>query len=125
VLDEGAPPLPAMRSLARRLIGFIETRAQLAANEFEEQAVRFFEVAVWLLAALFLVGVALVMSALAVVLAFWETHRVLAAVLVAALFFGGGALCALAARKLLAQRPRFLAATLGELARDRERVEAP
>lgn len=114
-----------MRSLVRRAVSFVETRAQLAANEFEEQTVRLFEIGVWLLAALLLVGVALVLGSLAVVLAFWETHRVAAALLMAALFFGGGALCALTARRLLAQRPKFLAATLGELARDRERIEAP
>jgi uncharacterized membrane protein YqjE len=114
-----------LRALVRRLVSFVETRAQLAANEFEEQAVRLFEIALWLLAALLLAGVALVLAALAVVLAFWDSHRVLASLLVAALFFGGGALCALTARKLLAQRPRFLATTLRELARDRDQVETP
>lgn len=114
-----------VRGLARALISFVETRARLAAGEFEEQALRLSEVALWALAALFAAGVALVMLSLFAVLLFWDSHRVLAAGLVGALWLAGAAACALVARARMRERPRFLSATLAELARDRSRFGGP
>src|SRR5471030_1697347 len=108
----GGPPDGAgsssVRSALRTLLAFAETRARLAANEFEEQALRILEVAVWAAAALLLSAIAL----LFVVLVFWDSNRLLAAGLVAALFVAGGAVCAMMMRAGLAARPKFLAATL-------------
>ena len=119
-LPHGSVTSP-VRRLARALISFVETRARLAASEFEEQALRLSEVALWALAALFASGIALVMLSIFVVLLFWDDHRVLAAGLVAALWFAAAGACALVARARMRERPKFLAATLDELARDRTR----
>ena len=127
--DAGSAPqggaFSPVRGLVRSLISFVETRAQIAATEFEEQALRLSEVALWALAALFAAGIALLMLSLFVVLLFWDTHRVLAAGLVGALWLGGAALSALVARSHLRARPKFLAATLAELAKDRARFAKP
>ena len=127
--DAGSAPhggaFSPVRGLVRALISFVETRAQIAASEFEEHALRLSEVALWALAALFAAGIALVMLSLFAVLLFWDTHRVLAAGLVGALWLAGAALCALVARSRLRARPKFLAATLAELAKDRARFAKP
>jgi uncharacterized membrane protein YqjE len=112
----------SLRSALRTLLSFAETRARLAANEFEEQVLRVLEVAVWAAAALLLFAIALVFIALFIVLVFWDSNRLLAAGLVAAFFVAGGALSALMVRSGLAARPKFLAATLAELQKDRERM---
>lgn len=112
-----------MRAGLRKLLDYAETRTRLAANEFEEQVLRLFEVALWAIAALFLFTVALVFVALFVVLLFWDTHRLLAAGLVAAAFVAGGAASVLMVRAGLAARPKFLAATIAEFQKDRERSQ--
>mgnify|MGYP001764852231 CR=1 FL=1 len=115
--------LGSVRELARTLLAFAETRARLAAGELEEQAVRFIEIALWFAFTLLFVGAALVFLSILVVLAFWDANRVLAAGLLALLYLGAGGASALVLRARLRERPRFLAATLEELRKDRERVE--
>ena len=120
-----SPPESSIRSALRTLLAFAETRARLAANELEEQVLRLLEVAVWAAAALLLFAIALVFVAFFFVLMFWDTHRLLAAGLVAAAFVAGGAVSVLMARAGLAARPRFLAATLAEIEKDRSRAGKP
>ena len=114
-----------MRRLARTLISFVETRGRLAANELEEQALRLAEAALWALAALLFAGIALVMLSIVAVLLFWNSHPVLAAALVCALWLGAAAACAQVALARMRERPKFLSATLDELAKDRARFEKP
>jgi len=115
--------LGSVRELARTLLSFAETRARLAAGELEEQAVRFVEIALWIAFTLFFFGGALVFLSVLIVLAFWDANRLLAAGLLAVLYLGAGCASALVARARMRERPRFLAATLEELRKDRERVE--
>lgn len=114
-----------VRGLARTLISFVETRARLAASELEEQALRLSEVALWALAALVAACIALLMLSIFAVLLFWDNHRMLAAALVCALWLAAAAVCALLARARMRERPRFLSATLAELAKDRSRFGNP
>jgi len=117
--------LGPVRGFARTLVSFAETRTRLAANEFEEQVSRLYEIALWTLVTLFFLGVAVVLGAVFVLVTFWDDHRLLAAGLLATGFLCCGVAGALFVRRRMAERPRFLTATLGELARDRERVEKP
>jgi uncharacterized membrane protein YqjE len=114
--------LGPVKELARTLLSFAETRARLAATELEEQAVRLAEILVWIAVALFFLGLALLFVALFIVLAFWDSNRLLAAGLVALLFGGAGAAAALFARARMRERPPFLSGTLAELAQDRDKI---
>jgi len=114
--------LGSARELARTLLAFAETRTRLAATELEEQSIRLVEILLWLAAALFFAGVSLLFIAVMIVLHFWESDRVLAAGLIAALFVGAGLLSALVVRSRMRERPKFLAATLAELQRDKDRL---
>jgi uncharacterized membrane protein YqjE len=117
--------LGPVRGFARSLISYAETRTRLAGNELEEQITRLYEIALWTLLALFFLGVAVVLGAVFVLIAFWDEHRLLAAGLLAAGFLVCGIVGVLFVRRRMSERPRFFASTLGELARDRERVEEP
>ena len=129
----GAPPAgpsasepesaTSLRAGLRALLNYAQTRAALAANELEEQVLRLLEVALWAAAALLLFSIALVFVALFVVLMFWDTNRLLAAGLVAAAFIVGGALSVLMVRAGLAARPKFLAATIAEFQKDRQKAD--
>jgi len=117
--------LGPVREFARTLLSFALTRTRLAATELEEQALRLVEILVWLAAALFFLGVALLFGAVLVVLVFWDSNRVLAAGLLAALFVAAGTGAALVARLRLRERPKLFAATLAELERDRDSLGQP
>lgn len=111
-----------VRDVARTLLAFAETRTRLAANELEEQALRFAEIAIWIAVAFFFFGVGLVFVAVLAVLLFWETHAELVAGILAVVFFAAGFAGAAMVRARLRERPKFLEATVAELARDRERI---
>jgi len=117
--------LGPVRDFARTLLSFVLTRTRLAATELEEQALRLIEIMVWLAVALFFIGIAIVFTALLVVLLFWDSNRLLAAGLLTTLFVSIGAGAALISRRLLRERPKFLGATLAELERDRDTLGHP
>ena len=114
-----------VRDFARTLLSFVLTRTRLAATELEEQALRLIEIMVWLAVALFFIGISIVFAALLVVLLFWDSNRLLAAGLLAALFVSIGTGASLVARRLLRERPKLLATTLAELERDRNTLGQP
>ena len=75
--------------------------------------------------ALFFLGIATVFAAVLVVLLFWDSNRLLAAGLLAALFISIGAGAALFTRRCMRERPKLLAATLAGLGRDRDTLGQP
>jgi uncharacterized membrane protein YqjE len=115
--------LASVRELARSLIAIVETRARLAASELEEQAVRLVEIALWFALSLLFLSVALVFVSVLVLLAFWDSNRMFAAGLLAALYLGAGGAAALVARARLHERPPLFSATLSELGKDLEHLE--
>jgi uncharacterized membrane protein YqjE len=112
----------SVREFARSLLAFAETRARIAASEVEELLARALEIWAWAVAAAVLLVLALVFASACIVLALWDTNRVLAAGLLAALYLVAGVAALLVARARMRERPRFLAATLDELAKDRDHV---
>lgn len=115
----------------RRIVGSISgvlativaigrTRLELLTVEVREELQRAAEVLAWGFAALLAAGAGILFAALAVIFTFWETHRILAAVLVAAGFFVLAAIAGLVVRARLNAQSAFLQATLAELARDEE-----
>ena len=117
--------LGPVREIARTLLSYAVTRTRLAAAEVEEQGLRLIEILVWLVSALFFLGIAIVFLAVVVVLLFWDSNRLLAAGLLAGLFVSVGTGAALVARRLLSERPPLLASTLAELERDRNTLGQP
>ena len=99
-----------------------QTRAELLTTEVEEQ--------IQLVARLLLLGFAALLAGIlgaliagfVVVIAFWDTHRLAAALVVLAVFLLAAAICGLAVRRQLRARPRLLDATRSELARDVARL---
>ncbi len=118
-------PSSTVRSAVRTLLSFAETRARLAANEFEEQLLRLLEVAAWAVAAVFFFAIAVLLVSLFIILVFWDANRVLAAGLLAGLFVAGGGVSVMMVRACLAARPKFLAATLAEFEKDRQKMGRP
>lgn len=100
------------------LLDMLRTRVELAALEIEEETQRIIGYFVLALAALILFGIAMVLVAFTIILVFWDTHR-LAAAMGLVIAFGGGAM--IAAYRLKAafnNRPPFMQATVAELNKD-------
>ena len=106
--------------LLTTLVEMVYTRAELILVELQEWVEGLLSVLLWGLVAMFAAGASLLLGALALIFVFWDTHRILVALLVMAAFVLmtiGSAW--MVVNKLRAQRLLF-AATLQEFAKDRE-----
>jgi uncharacterized membrane protein YqjE len=112
-----------MTSVGRLLATLMEmayTRVELIFVELQEWVEGLVGVILWGLIAVFAAGASLLLGALTLIFAFWDTHRVLVSLLVTAAFLLvtiGSAW--MAVTKLRAQRVLFVS-TLNEFAKDRD-----
>lgn len=109
------------RTLAT-LVALAHTRLDLASAEIEEQAERLISLLMWGVAAVFVGSATLLICALALVVAFWETHRLLIVTLIALFALIAAAITIYGFIARAKARPRLFEATLAELARDHERL---
>jgi uncharacterized membrane protein YqjE len=102
------------------LVEMTYTRLELIFVELQEWVEGLASVILWGLVAIFAAGASLLLGALALIFAFWDTHRILVSLLVmgAFLLMMIGALWMVVV-KLRTQRTLF-AATLSEFAKDRQ-----
>ncbi len=122
-----APEAGLIASLTRAATASIElarARLELVSVEIEEQIEYAAKLLLWGAAAIYFASLTLLLLAFTVVIAFWDTHRLLAAWLVTAVFALGAIGAALAARGHLRHRPHFLSATTGELKKDADALGA-
>jgi uncharacterized membrane protein YqjE len=105
------------------VLGTVHTRLELLSVEAEEHVVRLSRL--WLLAAcaLLLFTLGLFVATVFVLILFWETHRLVAAGLLALAYLGGGVAVALYARSEARSQPRLFAASLAELTKDRRELK--
>lgn len=110
----------SLTTLVATLLTVAQTRLELLTTELQEEVQRAAGLVVWAFVALLAGMIGLFMGALTVVFVYWDSHRVLAAVLATcAFFFFAGIAVSILMLKIHA-RPRFLDATLTELAKDGE-----
>ena len=87
---ESGPVIGLFKSLANlfaKIIAIVQTRLELLTTELQEEMHRVAEILVWTLVGLLAAGMGLFLASLAIIFVFWDTHRVLASVLVTAAFF--------------------------------------
>lgn len=121
---------PAPGSLGSRLrssiagaLGILQTRLELLATEFQEEKLRLGALLGYAAAAFFFLGFGAVMLALFLTVLLWDSHRLLALGIFTALFLAIGILAALAAARIGRQGSRLFAASIAELAQDREMIK--
>ena len=112
----------SLKTLTASLIGIIQIRLELLSTDVAEARERTIALLVLVLAALFALGVGVVLLAILVAAAYWETHRLAVLGALAALFLGGGGGAAWLAVRKLRNEPRPFAASLAELDKDREQL---
>lgn len=112
----------SVSNLLATLLTIGRTRLELLSVELQLEVRRIAELLVLAFLTLFAAGVGLMLAGLAVILIFWDTHRVLAAVLVTGTFVGIAAVSALILAYKIRTKPRLLEGTLAELAADSQRL---
>ncbi len=115
--------LESLRGLAKTFIALVQTRIEIFASEIDEERTRLARIVVLSLGAMFCMGLAIVLIVLLVAVVFWDSNRLLAIGVLAALFAAGGLGMLLALRSAVRQRPKFLSATLAELRKDEKELE--
>jgi len=100
------------------MFAVLHTRAELLAVEVEEEVLRLFSYLMLSLVALVCFSVAALLLILLIIVAFWDTYRIAAIVVLTGAFGGAAVGIALYVRNALRTKPRFLSATLSELEKD-------
>ncbi|HUR59969.1 MAG TPA: phage holin family protein [Opitutaceae bacterium] len=122
-MDTHAPSptglLGSLRSFADGLVGSVHDRLELLGVELQEEKLRLIQILMWVGAVVILALMAIVFASIAVLVMFWETARIAAALSLAGLYTAGLVGVVLAFRKYLARQPKPFAGTLAELRGDR------
>ena len=111
--------------LVATFIAVLQTRAELATVEIEEEALRYFTYLMMALAAMFFAGVAILLAILLIVALYWDEHRVGVLLTLIALFAIASAAVGLKLRDRYRRKPSLLGHTLVELSRDVEALKTP
>ena len=125
--SEPGPIASLFRSIARLAATFVaiaHTRLELLTTELQQEMYRVAEIMVWTVIAVLAAGIGLFMAALVIVFVFWDTHRVLASVIVTSVFFVITMFALIVLRAKLRNKPPLLEGTLAELATDATNLKA-
>jgi uncharacterized membrane protein YqjE len=112
----------SLKTLSASLIGIVHTRLELLSTDIAEERVHLTTLLIWVLAALFCLGMGVLLLSLLIVAAFWESHRFLALGGLTGLFLAAGGGLAWLAMHKARTRPRLFAASLAELSKDRKEL---
>ena len=114
--------LESLSTLAATLVAIAHTRLDLLSSDWEEEREHLLSLLVLALAALFCLGVGVVLASILIVAAFWDTHRLLALGGLAGFFLAAGMAAWLFAMHKARTKPRLFAASLSELIKDRQQL---
>jgi uncharacterized membrane protein YqjE len=113
----------SLTNLFATVVAIAQTRLELLTTELQEEIHRAAGIMLWAFLTLFAAGIGLLLGAMAVIFVFWDTHRLLASVLVTSLFFGIAIVSGLVLRAKVRSKPHMLDGTLAELAKDRAQLQ--
>ncbi|WP_221304097.1 phage holin family protein [Povalibacter uvarum] len=114
----------SLSNFVATLVAIAHTRLQLLTTELQEEVQQVAQMLIWSFIALFAAMMALFLGALTIIFAFWDTHRILAALLTTFGFLLIAIVGGLVLQRKLAAKPPMLDATLAELAKDRDQLRA-
>ncbi|MDP3586218.1 MAG: phage holin family protein [Thiobacillus sp.] len=114
----------SLKTLSGSLVSLVQTRLELLSTDIAEERLHLTRLLVLGLLALFCFGVGVVLLAMLIVVIFWDTHRLAALGGLTGFFLAAGAgLVAFALHKART-RPRLFEASLAELSKDRQHLNA-
>ena len=116
------PPETPVRGLAAASIEALRTRLDLAAVELEIHVLLLLRMLAWIVGAVACLLLALAFGATALIVALWNTHRMLGLLGGSAAFILLGALLIWLGLRSVRNRPGLLSGSLEQLAEDQSRV---
>jgi len=122
---EGLGLFASLRRMLATLVELVHVRLELVGVEIQAEAQRAASLLLWAFGAVLCAVVAVVLLAVTVLIAFWDTHRLLAAGGVTAFFAIAATGMALYVRHRVRTRPRMFAGSLDELKRDAAALSGP
>ncbi len=114
----------SLKALSANLLGIVQTRLELLATDIAEERERIITLLVLAVAALFSIGMGVVLLAIFVAVALWESHRLIALGGMVVFFLLTGAGIGWITLNKLRSHPRPLDASITELTRDRQDLTA-
>jgi len=114
--------LESLTTLAGTLVAIAHTRLDLLSADLEEERAQLLSLLVLTLAALFCLGIGVVLVTILLVVAFWDTHRLLALGALAGLYLVIGMGVWVFVLHKARTKPRLFAASLSELFKDRQQL---
>lgn len=115
----------SVAQLAATLLAIIQTRIELATTEVEEESLRYFSYLMLSLAAMFFLGVAIVLGTILLVVLYWENNRISILLILTLLFTVVGVVLGLRVRSQYRQKPKLMTHTMKELTRDGDMLQPP
>ncbi len=106
------------------MLDIAETRIALFSTDLQEAAYRLGWLIIWSVIGVFFLGLGLLLITLLVVAYFWDTHRLVALGLGGGIFLTASISIAAMISHSTRQHRNLFAVTLGELAKDRDRLDA-
>lgn len=114
--------LDSLTTLVASLVAIAHTRLDLLSLDLEEEREHFLSLLVLALATLFCLGIGVLLTALLLVVAFWDSYRLLVLASLAGLFLVAGITTWRIALNKTRAKPRFFAASMAELLKDRQQL---
>jgi uncharacterized membrane protein YqjE len=114
----------SLKNLTATLIAIVYTRLDLISTDLEEGRERMLSLLVVTFVSLFCLCIGVVLLAMMIVVAFWDTHRLLALGSLTGVFLIAGTILSRIAIRELRAMPRMFAASLTELSKDQQELES-
>lgn len=114
--------LESLTTLAASLVAIAHTRLDLLSLDLESEREHLISLLVLALVTLFCLGIGVLLTTMLLVVAFWDTHRLLVLGSLAGLFLVAGIAAWQIAVHRMRAKPRFFAASMAELLKDRQQL---
>lgn len=114
----------SLKTLSGSLVGIVHTRLELLSTDIAEERAHVTTLLILGLVALFCLGVGVLLLALLIVVAFWDSHRLLALGALTGGFLATGVGLVWYAMHKARTKPRLFEASLAELSKDRQRIRS-
>jgi len=114
----------SLRQLLSTLTSIVSTRLELLANELQEERLHLTQMFLFVLFALFCFGMGLLLLTVLIVVLFWDDHRIAVLGVLCTLFLALGVVMTLLVRSKMQVKSKLFSASLAELAKDRQHLNA-
>jgi uncharacterized membrane protein YqjE len=114
----------SITALTSTLVAIVHTRLDLLSTDLDEDRERLMSLVTLSLVAIFSLLIAVVLITITIVVAFWDSYRVLALTSISGVFLIVGVSTCLAAIRQTKNKPKMFVASLLELIKDRQHLDA-